>query len=216
MVRTLVDIGANNGDFTAANMAKGKFDNYVLVEANPNLIPILLQRYKDFPNVKVYHRVATNKPQESFYLCQFSFFSTTNPDWLSSGARYPYGFLEKRDDIPTITIDQLVAENPSDEYFIKVDCEGGELQVVLSCTKPHGPMSIEYTEEMKEVLRGCVTHLASLGYSRFLLTQEKDEFDYQPDSARDTFVTAQDVYDYIDTRLDATKKSVWGMIYCYI
>lgn len=120
--KVAIDVGANHGIYTEL-LAK-KFDQVLAVEAHPDNVQILKERFKDTPNVKVIP-MAINKTNDPVTLNV----NVLNPGGHSINnkvATHPeWGFTETvKLEIPGITLDELTKD--LDVEFIKMDIEGAE------------------------------------------------------------------------------------------
>jgi FkbM family methyltransferase len=208
MKSLLFDIGANHGKYTQIN--RKKYDECVLVEANPFLIQELKDMYKEDSNVHVVHRLVSNKETEAFYLSNADTISTSDVDWITKSRFTPnYVWFEPIRDIPTITLDKLV-ELYGVPDLIKIDVEGYEHNVLLSLTKKVPKICFEWAEEKESEMLKSIEYLHKIGFTKFHI-QFEDNYTY--DVKEEDLCNFQMVYMLIESICDVNRKERWGMIW---
>jgi FkbM family methyltransferase len=204
----LFDIGANHGAYTRTHI--GNYRQIISVEASPLTFAILQRNVAGVPNISVLNRAVTNSKEErvTFFHCNGAdTISTLDREWLSSAtSRFGnYKNTIQEVQVPTISIDKLI-EIYGIPDRLKVDVEGAENIVLASLTQKVPELCFEWAAEWRAKNKECITHLVSLGFTRFHI-QVQDKYDYIP-AAYDK--TAEEIYAFFDTVHD---KVDWGMIW---
>jgi FkbM family methyltransferase len=206
-MNVLVDVGANHGLYTDANI--NKFSHFILVEANPLLYQELIEKYKSFPNITVIHAIASNKPSETFYVSNADQISTVDTDWITK-SRFSKNYTWRPlHGIKTIPLDKIVELFPTIER-IKIDVEGYEYNVLQSLHKKVPTLCFEWAEEKKEELLLSIQYVKDLGYQYFHV-QYEDKYAYEVPS--DQWVDFNTLHHLLDTTCQMDRKEKWGMIW---
>jgi FkbM family methyltransferase len=210
--RILLDVGANRGLFTDANLALGQFDLAVLVEASPRMAIDLRSKYKNDPRVVVLNRIASSDAGPvTFYECSTDTISSASLDWQTIGRFAGQGRTwTPRTDVGTVTLDAIVAQFGTPTYT-KIDVEGYELSVLKSLSKHIGPLCFEWSEEIKDELVKSLDYVAGIGYNRFYVEDGSDRYDFRP--ADNQFVPLSTVMAFV-AQLQPQRRHKFGMIHC--
>jgi FkbM family methyltransferase len=119
---TIVDLGANEGEFSALVRARYHC-RVVAVEANPNL----LERIRAVPGVEVVHAAVTDQSGEIELFLSDNIEASTV---LGTGGADVNG---QRVRVPARTLEQVLSERGIERVdLLKVDIEGAEVGVVLN------------------------------------------------------------------------------------
>lgn len=201
----LFDIGAHKGDYTRAHLQT--YDKIVLVEPQNYLCE---EMKRSLPNKCIVVRaVVSNIPNVPFYINPVApTISTASKDWCDKSRFQNLGHWVEQKDIPTRTLDSLIAEYGRPDY-IKIDVEGYEKSVLLSLSQKCGPLAFEWAEESKADILACLDHLERLGYIEFHL-QIEDNFMYSPPS----YLSGEAVRKHLESMCQVGRKHTWGMIHC--
>lgn len=205
------DIGANTGVYTDWFLLNG-YDKVICVEPSYEF-KTLEDKYKNNPKVILINKALSNYIGElQFYECHnCTALSTANTDWINK-SRFTNQGKDWRTAITVkcITLDSLIAEYGS-PYFIKVDVEGYEYNVLQGYTKKdNNILTFEWAEELSQVMNNCQSHLFNLGYSKFFCQYNSDDLSNQP-----TILDYKewDVLD-VNSKLISNRQQLGGMIYC--
>lgn len=162
------DIGAFNGDDTAHYLEAGY--RVVAVEANPTLAEQLLNRFREevasgtcvILNVGVSDR----EGPAPFYICE------RLPIWSSfdEASASRDGMEVRKVWVDCITFARLL-EQFGVPYFLKTDIEGADRHCILSLGSDTRPHYVSFEAESDAV--ELVWHLASVGYRRFRLVNQR-------------------------------------------
>jgi FkbM family methyltransferase len=129
----VIDVGANHGFHTTAlSRLVGETGQVIACEAVPASVNIIKDKLT-FDNVKLYCAAITN-PRMAAENKEITFNYFPYRDTVSGIKKRP-DVNEKSEliTVPTATLDEIIAkENPNQPIsFIKVDCEGGDFDVLL-------------------------------------------------------------------------------------
>jgi FkbM family methyltransferase len=207
--KILLDIGAHRGLYADVHMSQ--FDKLVLVEANPDLVSVLRDKYKSNDKVVVLDKLVSDETKDvTFYSCNVDTISTAAPAWVHKSRFTDKGFeWTPRNNLPRITMDAIVKEygRPSKT---KIDVEGYEPHVIQSLTEHIGPLSFQWAEEVLEDIVACIYHLLKIGYTKFHI-QDGDRYDFSP--TPDQFISPDQIIDAINL-WNPKRQDAWGMIHC--
>jgi FkbM family methyltransferase len=184
----IIDIGANVGTFTKFyNMMYPDCD-FVCVEANPDLIPILHGMFKGNDNVKILDRLAGSEDNKivDFWINDNHCISTASESWKDNSRFSGYGSYRKTT-AKVITLDTIIRDHGKPN-MIKIDVEGYELEVLKGLTvMPENPdceIIFEWVEERFSKTIECIKYLMELGYRKFGYTL-KDNYAEKPSEYTD-------------------------------
>ena len=204
----IFDIGSNIGKYAIANYDNNKI---ICIEASPQTFNTLQKNVKDYSNIICENYAVTNSTDEfvTFYDCPtHDTIASLNRDWLESDLSR-FGSYEKTIKpirVKSVTIDKLIEKYGMPD-IIKIDVEAAEDIVVQSLSQKTPLLCYEWSAEMREINSRCVSHLSSIGYTKFEI-QFEDSYTERPSSF---LFTADETIDYIDSTED---KNHWGMVWC--
>ena len=164
--KMIFDIGANCGSYSKEYSSKG----FKVIAIEPQ--KHLCERIKNEQlNVIVINAiVSSSKEPLEFFMSNADTLSTCSNDWMQKGRfsnQYSWWSIGK---IECISLDQLI-EIYGIPYFIKIDVEGSELDVVLSLSKKVDCLfSFEWVQEFPEKAIEVVKTFRKLGYTEFFIT----------------------------------------------
>lgn len=173
---TILDIGAHNGESIKQLLYFKPNANILAFEPNKSLAEKLKHKYKNYNNIKIFNFAVSNKKKLFFYIpvlfkYELTHLSSINKKFLMYRIKNffridisKFRFLKKK--IKSFQIDNLNIK----PNLIKIDVEGGELEVVksgLKLIKKCKPfIVIEYNHNN---FKNIFKILTKLGYKAFLL-----------------------------------------------
>ena len=206
----IFDIGANLGVYTQELLNKYSDATVILIEANPKLVPALIQKFISNPNVKIYHHVVSEKSGETidFYLNNaVHTVSTASQNWIKN-SRFSDMKWDEVIKVDSITVDEMVDAFGIPD-IIKIDVEGYELSVIKGITKKYKLIQFEYAEEELDGIRESLKWLISLGYDQISFKETDNNHSVIPE----IFYTEDEFEHVLLSTLDSNRKERWGMIY---
>ena len=207
MKTLLFDIGANHGHYTETN--RKNYESCVLVEANPNLMEPLRNRFKQDGNVRVINAIISNKPSEIFHVCTTDTLSTADREWIYNSRFTNSHRWFAIEGLPTLSLDSLIQVYGIPDH-IKIDVEGYEYNVLQSLTQKVPSLNFEWAEEKKSEILLSLEYLSKLGFTKFYL-QSGDAYDFQ---VKETdWCEYQTIYNDVQTICNPERKDKWGMIW---
>ena len=203
IIRTLFDIGANKGNYTLANI--NKYDKIVLVDANYQLC----KEMKLPDKCVIENCIVSSDKNVPFYINKDSdTISTASTFWINEGRFSKNNSWECHNNIPTMSIDDLVNKYGIPSY-IKIDVEGYEKNVIKSMSKYYCELSFEWAEESLSDIFDTITYLKDIGYNNFAI-QYKDDYTFIPNE----YISYDNIMDDLKKNCKAERKELWGMIHC--
>jgi FkbM family methyltransferase len=204
------DIGCNIGEYTES-LRRSHYDKIVCVDANPNVIQKVNERFSDDDKIVVLNRaVSSQKEDVDFYICNSCDVISTCDERLINDSRFTgrhnWDTIIK---VPTISIDDMVNQFGKPEH-IKIDVEGYEFSVIQSMTMNYGSeIRFEWSEERIDDILQIVRYLSSLGYKGFSCL-----FEDKYDAVASDYKPIDDFIEYMIQTCDYNRRQLWGMIYC--
>lgn len=205
----IYDIGANIGRFTEVNLTKYKNCEFIVVEANPNLIPILEKKFESNKNIKILNLcVSELDGYVDFYISEsdpISTISTASKEWINE-SRFNNTKYNSPIKVKSISIDSMISEYGVSNYT-KIDVEGYEYEIIKGIKKNIGLLSFEWVEEMILDIKNSLYHLKSIGYNEFFITYD-DDYKFIPNN----YMSYDEIVNEV-SKLDNNRKEKWGMIF---
>jgi FkbM family methyltransferase len=207
-MKRLFDIGANRGLYSDAN--QDKYDEIILIEANPSLCEFLKEKYVSNPKFKIVNVIVSDKEDTPFFICSNAdTISTADQEWIEK-SRFSKDYRwQKIQGIESKSVDQLIKEFGS-PFFIKVDVEGYEYNVLRSLSWNVSPLCFEWAEEKKEEILLSLDYLQGIGYTQYALQME-DNYNYLVNS--NDWTSYEKIYEIMQSMCDTVRKNKWGMIW---
>ncbi|MBR8835801.1 MAG: FkbM family methyltransferase [Stigonema ocellatum SAG 48.90 = DSM 106950] len=145
---TIIDVGANTGDVSAALDFLFRPSLIIAIEPNPSVIPHLLNRFKEKKNVEIVEKaLSSTTGKTNFYKHEFtpasSIYKIEN-DYLKK-----LGLSEANTstEVDSITLDEvLLQQNISSIDLLKIDCQGSELEILKGSKRSLNFIKIIHTE----------------------------------------------------------------------
>lgn len=214
MKKLAFDVGGNHGQSINVLLTKG-YDKIVSFEANPILAQALQERYSEDPRVVIYNNIVCEHSNgKEFYISTTADgISTTKKEWIfESRFRNTQQWLKDIEGepliIPSVTLDQQIEIHGVPD-FIKIDVEGGELEVFKGLHSFVPKIAFEWTEELWDKHTApCVELLKDLGYSRFAY-QEADDMMQEPEDKEYSSWEDSKIHSIIDKE----RYEKWGLIW---
>lgn len=206
-MKRIYDIGANIGKFTEVNIDKYINCEFIVVEANPNLIPVLEKKFESIKNIKILNLcVSDSDGFVDFYISEADTISTASKEWINESRfnNFKYNSPIK---VKSVSIDSMMIEYGESDYT-KIDVEGYEYTIIKGIEKYIGLISFEWAEEMILDIKNSLFHLNSIGYKEFYITYN-DDYKFIPDF----YISYNDIISELDNNLDDKRKEKWGMIF---
>jgi FkbM family methyltransferase len=210
----LFDIGANSGDYSNYALSCGA-EEIVVVEANPNLIEILQNRFHNHSNIHIINRAVSDKPDDivKFYISNAHTISTLDRRWIENSRFSEEYMWNDGIDIMTTTIDQLIEYHGYPKQ-IKIDVEGYEYPVIMGLSDRYDceELSFEWAEETNGDILNSIKYLEKIGFEKFGYTYGEGEpgvFDLYPSE----FKSCSEIINDFEKVLDPNRKVYWGMVF---
>lgn len=199
----IFDIGANIGKFTEAWLKSNQYNEIICVEANPALIVLLKEKFKDNKNVIILNKLVSNVSAEkkNFIINNdHHTLSTASEDWIKTSRFSKMYENSKQIEVETITLDDLVKEYGKPN-LIKIDVEGYELEVLQGLSEKQADICFEWVDEGLIKAFECCQHLMKIGY---------DKFGY---CFKDNYTEFPEKYCSLDDLLIDSESNKWGNIF---
>jgi FkbM family methyltransferase len=205
----IYDIGANLGNFTEAILQQYADCEIIMVEANPELVDILKDKFGNNEKIKIVGKCLSDLDgiNTNFYICDTNTISTASEKWTNYSRFSTIGYREPIT-VETISLDTLI-EIYGDSDYIKIDVEGYEMVVIKGIRKYQGLIAFEWAEELKSEILESVDHLTNVGYSKFYIKYD-DNYTFIPEKS--DYVDNLKIKDEIG-KLDEYRQEMWGMIF---
>ena len=168
----VVDLGANDGKFTADVLQAYPGATVLMVEADPYLVQKIAERFRTHPGLQLYRGLVGAQTQDAvpFHLSRV-------PEGNSVRRAFSNHWSpgETREiSVPMTTLPDLLAQaNPPRIDLLKVDIEGSEWDVLPTLTPREATLVAQLSVEFHDFLdpaarpqtEACIAHLEDLGYT---------------------------------------------------
>lgn len=205
-IKLCFDIGANVGHWSLQNI--NKYDKIIAVEACEDTFNKLVQIIDNNKDIIIPLNYAVCDSTEEtikFYSCESHVLSTLNEKWLKGGeSRFNVNYTETI--CKTISIDKLVELYGIPE-LIKIDVETAEYECLKSMKKKYNTVCFEWASEFLDIVFNCLNYLYKLGYRKFYVQINNDEYTFRPN-------TYYDIDNAKEILSRTTPRYEWGMIWC--
>jgi len=165
----IIDIGAHIGSFSIMASKKFSQSNILSFEPSPDNYSLLKKnvRIDKLENITIFNKAVTSHTQ--------GIKIHINP--LNSALNTMYGNIGKSIKIPSTTLKEIFTKNKINKcYFLKMDCEGAEYDIILNTPinilKKINKMVIEYhnpeyfgIKEKNYNLKNLIQHLKNSGFT---------------------------------------------------
>lgn len=175
--KCIIDLGAYDGQDALMYLTQGYY--VFCIEANPDNIPIInhtLAAYKTHYQILNYGITMNGKEHRPFFINYFSTWSSFNEhkgSQIASWQGAPRSGLNRKINIPTITIDQLYSQYIFSKFvdieYLKIDIEGLDhaiLKSLLSSSVRPRFISCELGQS------NIVDTMLALGYNTFCVVKQ--------------------------------------------
>ncbi|MFY0607747.1 MAG: FkbM family methyltransferase [Cyclobacteriaceae bacterium] len=201
------DIGANMGNRVGPLLAIG--NNVVALEPQPRCANYLKLKYGKKINLER-KGVGSEEGVLTMHLSKAHVLSTFSSDWidtLKDSPRFGDKQWSQTIEVEMTTLDLLIAKYGK-PYFMKVDVEGFELEVLKGLNSEIPVISLEYAvPEAMQGLVDCLRRLSDIYHS--------PEFNYSVGEsmnwAKDKWVSYEDMVSHIST--EEFKNTLFGDVY---
>jgi FkbM family methyltransferase len=210
----LLDIGANVGKYTLANLQK--YERAVCVDASAAMCDAMRARLPADRCEVVRALVSGDSSPEFFVNRSEPGISTCCEYWRTRG-RFGGSRYDNWERVETgagtgcevIGLDAIVARFGT-PAFIKIDVEGHEESVLETLSRRVCPLAFEWAEEMLESAANCVWRLSGIGYAAFAI-QKEDDYTYEPPAA--DYRSAEAIEASLRESCVRGRNELWGMIW---
>ena len=202
----IFDIGGNRGKMT--HVFSEKSVKVIVFEPNPKLVNLLNNNFQT-PDIIVDNRAISNtKGFKTFNISNADTISTFSSQWIEKSRFTGKYKWDKTIEVETLTLSDAINEYGIPDY-IKIDTEGHEYDILINFHQllPNTIFSFEWAEEQKDKIEKRLSHMYSLGYTKYSHTYgDKVLFDEEI-----SWVEYQNLKILDD--LDEDRMEKWGMIY---
>lgn len=165
------DIGANVGNRVAAFRCLDM--RVVALEPQPRCFARLKAAFGEDRHVTLVNKaVGSTHGKAAMMVSNIDVISTMSPEFVDAttkSKRFGTAVWDETIQIDVVTLDELI-EAYGKPYFIKIDVEGYELEVVRGLSQPIALISLEWIPELTDVLLAAVAHLSELSSLEFNLS----------------------------------------------
>ena len=198
------DIGANIGKLTNFFLKNGA--KVVCVEPQASC---LIKLYKKFGNNKkviiIGKALAEKEGYRTIFINEYANTLSTLSDKWKTESRFSKDYKwNKQQQVETTTLDNLI-QLYGVPKFCKIDVEGFELKVLEGLTQKIQYICFEFTRELLDDMKKCISYLKSLGQVKLncvLGSQEKFHFS--------RFTSSKELYNSLNLIKDGL---FWGDLY---
>jgi len=201
------DIGANIGQTVDALLPN--YDKIICFEPNPSLVTIIKDKFFNNDKVTIEELGLSDKIEtKKFNISNSHVVSTFSEDWINNSIFTNVYNWDTSIDVKTTTLDEVI-DKYGIPYFIKIDVEGYEYEVIKGLTKllENTYFAFEWAEEQYEIVNKTIKYLKELGYNNFAYTYQ----DFLLTLENISWSKWEDLTIHNDIKED--RKEKWGMIY---
>jgi FkbM family methyltransferase len=158
------DVGSNLGNRTKVFADLGY--NVIAVEPQKKCVKYLNKIFKDLQNVEIINcALGSQNETRLFYESKSSLLSTLSKDFIqstSSSGRFDKKEWINQYEVNVITLKDLI-KRKGVPFFLKIDVEGYEYEVINTLDQPLKLISLEFTPEMAAGIFSAINHILNLG-----------------------------------------------------
>lgn len=168
------DVGANTGNRTRPFLRLGA--KVIAFEPQTDLAGALKKQFATNANVVVVDKAVGREKTGRLRRADASTISSMSEEWIEAvkdSGRFAGHQWADALTVPMVSLDEAIAAHGS-PAFVKVDVEGYEFEVVSSLSQPVAALSMEFTPERLEPIKGCIDLLTALGSYEFQVAEGED------------------------------------------
>lgn len=201
------DIGANIGQ--TVDELLPNYDKIICFEPNPSLVTIIKDKFFNNDKITIEELGLSDKIEtKKFNISNSHVVSTFSEDWINNSRFTNVYNWDTSIDVKTTTLDEVI-DKYGIPYFIKIDVEGYEYEVIKGLTKllENTYFAFEWAEEQYLIVNKTIKYLKELGYNNFTYTYQDSLLTLENIS----WSKWEDLTIHNDIKED--RKEKWGMIY---
>lgn len=201
------DIGANIGQ--TVDELLPNYDKIICFEPNPSLVTIIKDKFFNNDKITIEELGLSDKIEtKKFNISNSHVVSIFSEDWINNSRFTNVYNWDTSIDVKTTTLDEVI-DKYGIPYFIKIDVEGYEYEVIKGLTKllENTYFAFEWAEEQYLIVNKTIKYLKELGYNNFTYTYQDSLLTLENIS----WSKWEDLTIHNDIKED--RKEKWGMIY---